>query len=465
MITENLLAYVRLVNKSWKSGKSIKSKLLDYISNPRAKIYNRFYFSECSEGDKVLLGLFNKMLINPSLENIELSVITLDSIYHTRLDNPFKTSHAIFELNQRIDFFSMIRDSGYDRRTIIDYIASINKRFDNNEKYIYSFATKFCSFISPNRFPIYDQYSSTLLYEYLKNLNCNICNQPLCRSNMGDYSYYISAYDCFIAHYRLDKFSYKEIDRFLWSYGKIIENSVMYEDEEIVFSSVSYIPIEKCNSLKVKLDIHLFAEGKTCDELLSDKLLGHGTNPPFVVKPLIKANGQTIYIKYNETTTIGSFNEMLFQSVWGNIWEDVLPNLIIYYYVDGMRVEIQDNAISLSRLLNSYLDREKSGHINVSIFVSEDAGQIDDDGKLQYYIRSHEAGKHKIPHVHVNVSGNKYEEPISIINGDPLVKNPKMPRKYLKQAKKHILDNKSKFMLAWNAKTDGLDIDLNNSIT
>ena len=80
---------------------------------------------------------------------------------------------------------------------------------------------------------------------------------------------------------------------------------------------------------------------------------------------------------------------------------------------------------------------------------------------MSFVFHSHEKGNHNEPHVHVSVIGKDYEEPISVRTGEPLSKNPKMPKKYLALAKKYILENQYKFISGWNSRTDGLieDID------
>ena len=83
-------------------------------------------------------------------------------------------------------------------------------------KYTYSFATKVFSFLD-DKYPIIDSIVTTLLdeYEYMGKIS------P--RSKWGDYDLYNKNYNNFKKAFGLDNLSSKKIDKFLWTYGKIID--------------------------------------------------------------------------------------------------------------------------------------------------------------------------------------------------------------------------------------------------
>ena len=53
-------------------------------------------------------------------------------------------------------------------------------------------------------------------------------------------------------------------------------------------------------------------------------------------------------------------------------------------------------------------------------------------------------------------------EPISIRTGEVLTKNPKMPKKYQKQAKQYILKHQTELLQYWNTNTNGLEVDVDH---
>lgn len=85
-------------------------------------------------------------------------------------------------------------------------------------KWAYSYATKVYNFINPKEYPIIDSYAVTILNEYMKSVSNNI---P--RANWGNYEAYRETYREFVQKNGLQKFTYKQIDIFLWTYAYIIK--------------------------------------------------------------------------------------------------------------------------------------------------------------------------------------------------------------------------------------------------
>ena len=123
---------------------------------------------------------------------------------------------------------------------------------DATGQYTYSFATKVFSFIDEEKYPIMDSIVVTLLDKYLSDEDfegeCKENKDKIHKKNKwGDYSKYKESYEVFKKHYKLDC-SLKEIDKFLWTYGKILEK--YWEDMGVIrFGSISFDP-ESLKSLK-----------------------------------------------------------------------------------------------------------------------------------------------------------------------------------------------------------------------
>ena len=114
-------------------------------------------------------------------------------------------------------------------KTVDDLVMHSQKKAG---KYAYSFATKVFNFIDPDTYPIMDKYVVNMLKAYnIKGI-----------SNWGDYQKYIEAYDEFKKRYSLDKFSYKRIDEFLWTYGKLIQRYWKKEGVLLFDSTVWFEP-------------------------------------------------------------------------------------------------------------------------------------------------------------------------------------------------------------------------------
>ena len=115
----------------------------------------------------------------------------------------------------------------------------------------YSFATKVFSFVSTECFndlckdglPIFDSFAVTLLGYYLKKAKkeCSI-------STWGEYRNYKEAYALFKSLYKLDEYNYKQIDVFLWTYGKALQKywkDYWAERGVLSFAAPSYISLDK----------------------------------------------------------------------------------------------------------------------------------------------------------------------------------------------------------------------------
>ena len=112
------------------------------------------------------------------------------------------------------------------------------------DKHYFVFATKYCCFGNPKKFPIYDSLSAKVLQWFYDwdNGYRGKCDD-LCGNNTGlsvdkrsgtkwggfkftnfssdyDYESYRKCIDAFISHYRLEVEDYKELDKFLWLVGK-----------------------------------------------------------------------------------------------------------------------------------------------------------------------------------------------------------------------------------------------------
>ncbi len=203
----------------------IKHKELD--DNKMRKF--RMAFETCNPGDELLREIFSEICNEkePTLKQVQEAVIVLNSLYNTNLQNVITTSRNIKD-----QFPNILKRISAKDYSVVDVITTINKQ-GNDAQYnnkIYSFATKFCSFIDPS-YPIFDRFSSNLLYMIL---NRNDDKFPL--NDLGNYKIFCQKYETFLNKYDLDKNDYKRTDTFLWMYGKILAAS-----GDMVFDVISHI--------------------------------------------------------------------------------------------------------------------------------------------------------------------------------------------------------------------------------
>lgn len=89
------------------------------------------------------------------------------------------------------------------------------------------------------------------------------------------------------------------------------------------------------------------------------------------------------------------------------------------------------------------------------------AGDIWVEDGLRYYMQSKEAGRHHLPHIHVDYR-HESSATVSLYDGEMIEGD--IPKKVMKRVKAKVLNNKKYLMECWNKLTDGLRVDLNASM-
>lgn len=215
------------------------------ISVEDADVFKLFGdFCSLDRGDYFLGSLFDRIrnCETNNSEDIKLAVKTLNSIYHTRLLNSDNTADEIYAR------FDDIKECFRKREFVsaIETITNIHMQEENQNQtsnHIYSFASKFCSFYDVTSFPIFDKYSSNLVYWYLqrkKKTGEDVMYKY--KTYLGIPDYFLGAYNEFIKLYELN--DYKKADIFLWMYGKMLEYRHIKS-----FESIPYIPKGERNNL------------------------------------------------------------------------------------------------------------------------------------------------------------------------------------------------------------------------
>lgn len=159
--------------------------------------------------DQTLTELFTAFPNNVQHEHVLLKVTALNTLYGTAIWNVFPVAEHIWK--QNID--TKLRQGLPE---LVDEITRIEVKagtFRNN----YSFATKYCSWHVSNAYPIYDSIVERLLWKYQKEDSFSDFKRGDTWSN---YHKYKGIIEDFQRHYGLIGCSFKELDKFLWQYGK-----------------------------------------------------------------------------------------------------------------------------------------------------------------------------------------------------------------------------------------------------
>lgn len=155
---------------------------------------------------------------NTKLEEVYLKADTLNRYYSTNIWNILSMATGIIHIpniDQRLQ-------SG-DPTLVNDIATSVPNRFN------YSFATKYCACHNPQAYPIYDNLVADFFSEVIKkgNLSCPTLSGlsvPQIRNKMKtDYAFYKTVYAAFMQQYNLTSLSYREVDWYIWTAGKLLK--------------------------------------------------------------------------------------------------------------------------------------------------------------------------------------------------------------------------------------------------
>jgi len=144
---------------------------------------------------------------NKSLKNIIIKCSVLNDFYSTNIFKVYPVACHILEL----DIDEKLNKGDI---SIVNEIA--NNKIANKEKNFYSFASKYCSHHNQDDYPIYDSYVDQML-RHFRNADefTNFDNDDL-----KDYKKFKDILLEFKKFYKLDEYSLKDLDKYLWQAGK-----------------------------------------------------------------------------------------------------------------------------------------------------------------------------------------------------------------------------------------------------
>ena len=191
--------------------------------------------------EKALADLFAAYPANDDPSRVLLKVVALNSLYTTRI-------LAVLKLAQHIAAQGAALDAALaaGSREAVDLIARVS--VPDKDFTFYSFATKFCNWHRPNLYPIYDSRVDKYLWSLKKQglFQSEALSQ---REDLHNYPQFCVVMTAFREQFGLGSFTFKQIDKFLWSQGEVIwsipEEEVLPEEapeESSVFEEPPPIP-------------------------------------------------------------------------------------------------------------------------------------------------------------------------------------------------------------------------------
>ena len=151
--------------------------------------------------------LCEKFPDNRSYESVLLKSTIINALYSTQI-------RAIVLVAEHILALDIDEDIRHGEPDVVDRIARVT--ISGKQRNNYSFATKYCSFHNPSAYPIYDSFVDGLLASYQKQDDFSRFNS----AELKNYQRFKQVLNDFREFYGLTDVSFKELDIFLWLYGK-----------------------------------------------------------------------------------------------------------------------------------------------------------------------------------------------------------------------------------------------------
>jgi hypothetical protein len=162
--------------------------------------------------DKAIISLFEAFPENKSLEHILLKISVINDLYSTNILGTFNMARHI----QRLDIDNRLK---LGDPLLVNEISSghgIVSKKNNKEINFYSFATKYCNWHNRDNYAIYDSFVNKVLIAYKRKDNFS----TFIETDLKNFTKFKEVVLDFKQFYNLTDHDLKQIDKFLWIYGK-----------------------------------------------------------------------------------------------------------------------------------------------------------------------------------------------------------------------------------------------------
>ncbi|HEV2133841.1 MAG TPA: hypothetical protein VGR47_06220 [Terracidiphilus sp.] len=164
--------------------------------------------------EKALAELFAAYPANNDPSRVLLKVVALNSLYTTRILAVLKLAHHIADLGAKID--AALASGSREAVTLIPQAGH-----GDSDLSFYTFATKYCNWHQPNLYPIYDSRVDKYLWA-LKKQGVFQCEALAGHQDLHEYPQFCVVMTAFREQFGLGSFTFKQIDKFLWSQGQAV---------------------------------------------------------------------------------------------------------------------------------------------------------------------------------------------------------------------------------------------------
>ena len=161
--------------------------------------------------EKALDYLFgDKCRYNNDIREVLIKCCTLNDFYSTNIFDIHSVAQHILKLDidERLEKGDL---------SLVNDIAHVEVGNPKSPRFVYSFATKYCSHHQPEKYAIYDRYVEKLLMDFKKREDKF---STFTLKDLKNYERYMAVVSDFQRYYGLTQFTLKQLDHYLWQLGK-----------------------------------------------------------------------------------------------------------------------------------------------------------------------------------------------------------------------------------------------------
>ncbi|WP_337201260.1 hypothetical protein [Campylobacter sp. W0014] len=186
--------------------------MISLVLNTLKEFENLESYEHYRKQEKLIEEIFQENSKNDNEKSILLKVCVLDSFYSTNL-----RMRGIYEVSKHILSLNIDKDLKEKNINVIEKIANF-KDTKGKQCFLYSFASKYCFHHDKENYVIYDKFVQKSLIHFFAEER--FCDFEITGETLKKYENLIKAIESFRSFYKLDDFNNRQIDHFLWFYGK-----------------------------------------------------------------------------------------------------------------------------------------------------------------------------------------------------------------------------------------------------
>lgn len=177
--------------------------------------------------ENILQCLKNKYPNHSNKNAVDIKVKLLNMFYSTGIQATNAMTKNILAIKD-IDCRLVERDY-----SLVNEIATL-RLSEGKERYNYSFATKYCAYHQPEKFPIYDSIVTMMFTSFFekgllpkfkhtkkKTSALDTYTKKEFSEKLKNYHFFVTVYDYFMDLYDLKTFTYRQVDSYIWGAFKI----------------------------------------------------------------------------------------------------------------------------------------------------------------------------------------------------------------------------------------------------